>query len=54
MKLVNHSKVSKEECVQLDLRINNLKHDIETKVTITENRIGFGKLLPKIGASIGN
>jgi hypothetical protein len=44
VKLINHARSSKEESVQLDLRINKLKYDIETKVTVTENRINFGNL----------
>ena len=50
---MEHSKASKEESIQLDSRINKLKSDIETKVTVTENRISFGEVLPKIGASVG-
>ena len=53
VKLIDHSKSSREESIQLDIRINKLKSDIETKVTVTENRISFGEVLPKIGASVG-
>jgi hypothetical protein len=53
IKLIEHSKSSREESIQLDIRINKLKSDIETKVTVTENRISFGEVLPKIGASVG-
>jgi hypothetical protein len=48
-----HARASKEESVQLDYKINNLKENIESNITVVENRIGFSKLLPKIGASLG-
>ncbi|CAF0883353.1 unnamed protein product [Brachionus calyciflorus] len=52
-RLLEHAKSSKDESIELDHKINNLKENIENKITVVENRIGFGKLLPKIGATIG-
>jgi hypothetical protein len=51
--LLEHSKTSKNESVDLDNKINSLKENITTKITVTENRIGFANLLPKIGATLG-
>ncbi|RNA30101.1 hypothetical protein BpHYR1_005449 [Brachionus plicatilis] len=52
-KLLEHSKSSRNESIELDGKITNLKENIENKITIVENRIGFGNLLPKVGASLG-
>jgi uncharacterized membrane-anchored protein YhcB (DUF1043 family) len=53
VKLLDHAKSSKEESIGLDKRIVSLKDDIESKITITESRISFAKLIPKLGASAG-
>jgi hypothetical protein len=53
VKLLEHAKSSKEESIELDKRITSLKEDIESKITITESRISFAKLIPKLGASAG-
>ena len=52
-KLLEHSKTSRSESIKLDEKISFLKEDIENKITIVENRISFGNLLPKVGASLG-
>lgn len=52
-KLLEHATSSKTISVDLDVKINELKENIENKITVCENRIGFGKLIPKIGATLG-
>lgn len=52
-KLLEHATSSKTISVDLDMKINELKENIENKITVCENRIGFGKLIPKIGATVG-
>lgn len=52
-KLLEHAAASKTESVELDKRIVELKENIENKITVVENRISFGKLIPKIGATVG-
>lgn len=52
-KLLEHSKSSRNESIVLDGKISYLKENIENKITVVENRIGFGNLLPKVGASLG-
>lgn len=53
LKLLEHASTSKTISVELDTRINELKENIESKITVCENRISFGKLIPKIGATVG-
>jgi hypothetical protein len=48
--LIEHAKDSKEESNNIDFRINLLKENIESKITVCENRIGFARLLPRMGA----
>lgn len=52
-KLLEHASTSKTVSIELDNRINELKENIENKITVCENRISFGKLIPKIGATVG-
>lgn len=52
-KLLEHANMSKIDSIRLDNKINELKENIENKITVCENRIGFGKLIPKIGATVG-
>ena len=53
VKLLEHAKSSKEESNQVDYRITSLKEDIESKITVSESRISFAKLIPKLGATAG-
>jgi hypothetical protein len=53
VKLLDHAKGSKEESIRIDNNINNLKENIESKITVCESRISFAKFLPKIGATLG-
>ena len=52
-KLLAHAKKSKDASADLDNRITCLKEDIESKITVTENRISFARLIPKLGATGG-
>jgi hypothetical protein len=53
VKLLEHAKKSKEESIELDKRTTSLKEDVESKITVTENRISFARLIPKLGATGG-
>lgn len=52
-KLLEHASTSRTVSCELDQKINELKENIENKITVCENRISFGKLIPKIGATVG-
>ena len=51
-KLLEHSKSSKEKSIQLDMRVDCLKNDIQSKVKITQNRITFEDSFAKLGSGI--
>ena len=53
VKLLEHARSSNEQSVQLDKKINDLKENIENKIVVVEKRIGFGNILPKLGATLG-
>ena len=50
---IEHAKTSKEESSNIDYRINVLKENLESKITVCENRISFARILPRLGATIG-
>ncbi len=51
-KLLEHSKSSKEKALQLDMRVDCLKNDIQSKIKITQNRITFEDSFAKVGSGI--
>ena len=51
--LIDLAKQSKEESVQLETKISKLREKVDGKITVTKNRIGFSKLMPKMGAALG-
>jgi hypothetical protein len=41
--LLDHARSSKEESSNIDYRINVLKENIESRITVCENRISFAR-----------
>lgn len=52
-KLLNHAKQSNEKSVQLDMRVDSLKADIQKRIKINRDRLSFEDNFAKLGSGLG-